>query len=113
MLASSYATGFLLGLSLLIAIGAQNAFVLRQGLLRQHVFAAVLFCAVADMALIVVGVSGLSLLIADVAARYEAALFGLAALWLAWYGVTRLAAPSAPTPPLRLTRPSQTAWRLS
>ena len=90
MLASSYATGFALGFSLLIAIGAQNAFVLRQGLLRQHVFAVVLFCAVADMALIVVGVGGLSLLIADVAARYEAALFGLAALWLAGYGVMRL-----------------------
>ena len=90
MLASSYATGFALGFSLLIAIGAQNAFVLRQGLLRQHVFAVVLFCAVADMALIVVGVGGLSLLIADVAARYEAALFGLAAMWLAGYGIMRL-----------------------
>ena len=90
MLASSYATGFALGFSLLIAIGAQNAFVLRQGLLRQHVFAVVLFCAVADMALIVVSVGGLSLLVADVAARYEAALFGLAAMWLAGYGVMRL-----------------------
>ena len=90
MLAPSYATGFALGFSLLIAIGAQNAFVLRQGLLRQHVFAVVLFCAFADMALIVVGVGGLSLLIADLAARYEAALFGLAALWLAGYGVMRL-----------------------
>jgi len=90
MLASSYATGFALGFSLLIAIGAQNAFVLRQGLLRQHVFAVVLFCAVADMALIVVGVGGLSLLLGAVAARYEAALFGLAALWLAGYGVMRL-----------------------
>ena len=90
MLASSYATGFALGFSLLLAIGAQNAFVLRQGLLRQHLFAVVLFCAVADMALIVVGVGGLSLLIADVAARYEAALFGLAAMWLAGYGVMRL-----------------------
>ena len=90
MLAFSYATGFALGFSLLIAIGAQNAFVLRQGLLRQHVFSVVLFCAVADMALIVVGVGGLSLLIADVAARYEAALFGLAAMWLAGYGVMRL-----------------------
>ena len=90
MLASSYATGFALGFSLLIAIGAQNAFVLRQGLLRQHVFAVVLFCAVADMALIVVSVGGLSLLVADVAARYEAALFGLASMWLAGYGVMRL-----------------------
>ena len=90
MLTSSFATGFALGFSLLIAIGAQNAFVLRQGLLRQHVFVVVLFCAVADMALIVLGVGGLSLLIADFAARYEAVLFGLAAIWLTGYGVMRL-----------------------
>lgn len=90
MLTSSFVTGFALGFSLLIAIGAQNAFVLRQGLLRQHVFAVVLFCAVADMALIVFGVGGLSLLIADFAARYEAVLFGLAAIWLTGYGVMRL-----------------------
>ena len=90
MLTSSFVTGFALGFSLLIAIGAQNAFVLRQGLLRQHVFAVVLFCAVADMALIVPGVGGLSLLIADFAARYEAVLFGLAAIWLTGYGVMRL-----------------------
>ena len=90
MLTSSFVTGFALGFSLLIAIGAQNAFVLRQGLLRQHVFAVVLFCAVADMALIVLGVGGLSLLIADFAARYEAVLFGLAAIWLTGYGVMRL-----------------------
>ena len=90
MLTSSFVTGFALGFSLLIAIGAQNAFVLRQGLLRQHVFAVVLFCAVADMVLIVLGVGGLSLLIADFAARYEAVLFGLAAIWLTGYGVMRL-----------------------
>ena len=90
MLTSSFVTGFALGFSLLIAIGAQNAFVLRQGLLRQHVFAVVLFCAVADMALIVLGVGGLSLLIADFAARYEPVLFGLAAIWLTGYGVMRL-----------------------
>ena len=90
MLTSSFVTGFALGFSLLIAIGAQNAFVLRQGLLRQHVFAVVLFCAAADMALIVLGVGGLSLLIADFAARYEAVLFGLAAIWLTGYGVMRL-----------------------
>ena len=90
MLLSSYATGFALGFSLILAIGAQNAFVLRQGLLRQHVFPVVLFCAVADMILIVAGVGGLSLLIADVASHYAPFLFGFAALWLAVYGVMRL-----------------------
>jgi L-lysine exporter family protein LysE/ArgO len=50
--------GFFLGGSLIIAIGAQNAFVLRQGLLRQHVFPLVLFCAASDAALILLGVAG-------------------------------------------------------
>ena len=87
---SSYATGFALGFSLILAIGAQNAFVLRQGLLRQHVFFVVLFCALADMLLIVAGVAGVSLLIADVAAQHAPLLFGLAALWLSAYGMLRL-----------------------
>lgn len=90
MLLSAYATGFALGFSLILAIGAQNAFVLRQGLLRQHVLPVVLFCAIADIILIVAGIAGLSLLIADAVNRYASALFGLAALWLAGYGVMRL-----------------------
>lgn len=90
MLLSAYGTGFALGLSLILAIGAQNAFVLRQGLLRQHVLLVVLFCASADMILILAGVAGLSLLIADAVSQYLSVLFGLAALWLAGYGVMRL-----------------------
>jgi L-lysine exporter family protein LysE/ArgO len=50
--------GLGLGLSLIIAIGAQNAFVLRQGLRREHVLAVVLICAVSDAVLITVGVAG-------------------------------------------------------
>jgi threonine/homoserine/homoserine lactone efflux protein len=50
--------GFGLSLSLILAIGAQNAFVLRQGLLRQHVLPLVLFCACSDALLINVGVAG-------------------------------------------------------
>jgi L-lysine exporter family protein LysE/ArgO len=50
--------GFGLGLSLIIAIGAQNAFVLRQGLRREHVLAVVLICALSDAVLILVGVAG-------------------------------------------------------
>lgn len=50
--------GFKLGLGLILAIGAQNAFVLRQGLRREHVFAVALFCALSDAILIAVGVSG-------------------------------------------------------
>ena len=50
--------GFLTGLSLILAIGAQNAFVLRQGIRREHVAAVVLVCAVSDAVLIVAGVAG-------------------------------------------------------
>lgn len=58
------ASGFLLGASLIIAIGAQNAFILRQGLLRQHVFVLCLICALSDAVLIAVGVGGFGALVA-------------------------------------------------
>jgi L-lysine exporter family protein LysE/ArgO len=51
--------GFLLGASLIVAIGAQNAFVLRQGLARSHVFPIATFCFLADALLIAAGVGGL------------------------------------------------------
>jgi L-lysine exporter family protein LysE/ArgO len=87
---SSFGTGFALGFSLILAIGAQNAFVLRQGLMRRHVLPVVLFCAMADMLLIVAGVAGVSLLIADIASRHAPVLFGVAAIWLAGYGLLRV-----------------------
>jgi L-lysine exporter family protein LysE/ArgO len=59
---SALATGFVLGLSLILAIGAQNAFVLRQGLRGEHVFAVCLTCAVSDAILISVGVAGMGFL---------------------------------------------------
>ena len=55
--------GFLTGLSLIIAIGAQNAYVLRLGLARNHVFLAVAICASADALLIAAGVGGLGVLV--------------------------------------------------
>lgn len=54
----TFATGFALGFSLILAIGAQNAFVLRQGLRRSHVFAVCLTCALSDAILIAAGVAG-------------------------------------------------------
>ncbi len=54
--------GLGLGLSLIIAIGAQNAFVLRQGLRREHVLLVVAICAISDLALIAVGIGGGGLL---------------------------------------------------
>lgn len=62
---SAAISGFLLGASLIIAIGAQNAFILRQGLLRQHVFILCLICAASDALLIGAGVAGLGTLISQ------------------------------------------------
>ena len=58
-------SGLLLGGSLIIAIGAQNAFILRQGLLREHVFVLCLICALSDALLIAAGVLGLGTLVAQ------------------------------------------------
>jgi L-lysine exporter family protein LysE/ArgO len=55
-----FAQGLLLSLGLIVAIGAQNAFVLRQGLRREHVGSVVAFCAVADALLITAGVLGMA-----------------------------------------------------
>ncbi|MEP1205885.1 MAG: LysE/ArgO family amino acid transporter [Rhizobiaceae bacterium] len=55
--------GFLLGGGLIVAIGAQNAFILRQGLLRQHVFILCLLAAVFDAVLIILGVVGMGALV--------------------------------------------------
>ena len=60
---STFLAGFGLGLSLIVAIGAQNAFVLRAGLLRQHVFVLCSVCAVSDALLIAAGVLGLGVLV--------------------------------------------------
>jgi L-lysine exporter family protein LysE/ArgO len=56
-------SGFSLGLSLILAIGAQNAFVLKQGLKREHVFLVCLTCAASDAVLILLGVMGLGIII--------------------------------------------------
>src|SRR3990167_9515581 len=55
-----FAQGLVLSLGLIVAIGAQNAFVLRQGLRREHVGSVVLFCALADAVLITAGVLGMA-----------------------------------------------------
>lgn len=56
-------TGLLLGGSLIIAIGAQNAYILRMGLLQHHVFWLCLFCAVSDALLIMLGIAGLGAIV--------------------------------------------------
>lgn len=72
--------GLGLGLSLIIAIGAQNVFVLRQGIRREHVLAVVILCAVSDAVLIAVGISGIGAVLEQLpwllpVARWAGAVF--------------------------------------
>lgn len=82
---SAVIAGFLLSLSLILAIGAQNAFVLRQGLLRQHVFAVCLFCGLSDALLIAGGVAGFGAL-AEAVPWFETVMRFGGAAFLLWYG---------------------------
>ncbi|GJG94218.1 LysE/ArgO family amino acid transporter [Cupriavidus pauculus] len=77
--------GLVLSLGLIVAIGAQNAFVLRQGLRRQHVGSVVLLCALADALLIAAGVMGMARALGDRPAL-AAALALAGAVFLACYG---------------------------
>ncbi|RWR29255.1 amino acid transporter, partial [Sinirhodobacter populi] len=84
-----FLTGLTMGLSLIVAIGAQNAFVLRQGLKGEHVLAVCLACALSDAVLIAVGVTGFGRIMAvvpwlDPVMRYGGAAF------LFWYGAKSL-----------------------
>lgn len=81
----AFLQGLVLSLGLIVAIGAQNAFVLRQGLRREHVGSMVLFCALADAILITAGVLGMAQALGERPGLARAmALAGAA--FLAWYG---------------------------
>lgn len=80
-----YVQGLALGLGLIVAIGAQNAFVLRQGLRREHVATIVLFCAAADALLIAAGVLGMAEALGSRPALARALAYAGAA-FLALYG---------------------------
>ncbi|MDX8121025.1 LysE family transporter [Janthinobacterium sp. GMG2] len=82
---SVFLQGLTLGLGLIVAIGSQNAFVLRQGLRREHVGAIVLFCALADAALIAAGVLGMSRALGQRPMLASALALG-GAIFLAVYG---------------------------
>ncbi|WP_294621713.1 LysE/ArgO family amino acid transporter [uncultured Roseovarius sp.] len=83
--------GYLLGFSLILAIGAQNAFVLRQGLRREHVLPVVLLCGASDAALVTAGVLGFGALSQAVPGLERVMLFGGVA-FLLWYGARNLLA---------------------
>lgn len=82
----SYLQGFAIGLSLIVAIGAQNAFVLKQGLKKQAVFWVCFVCALSDSILVVLGITGFATVI-----QLYPELVGFAkwagAVFLVWYGL--------------------------
>lgn len=82
---SGFISGLLLGLSLILAIGAQNAFILKQGLRREHVFILCTICALSDALLITLGVFGFTWIAAQLPAIESAARYGGAA-FLFFYG---------------------------
>ena len=85
----SYLQGLLLGFSLIIAIGAQNLFVFNQGLIGKYVMIVCLFCSLSDALLILIGYSGLYLIIENnVILQNFIILIGF--LWLLGYGVLKI-----------------------
>ncbi len=85
----SAVAGFLTGLSLIVAIGAQNAYVLRQGILRAHVPAVVAVCAISDLALILAGVGGVGAVVDRAPVLLDVVRwFGV--VFLLWYAVGAL-----------------------
>ncbi len=95
MFVSAFATGFAVCATLIVAIGAQNAFVLRQGIRREHVAPIVLFCAVADLLLIGAGVAGLGAFLGD-SPMLVGALTTAGSAFLVWYGLRALRRAAAP-----------------
>ena len=87
---SAFLTGLFLGLSLIVAIGAQNVFVIRSGILRNHIFYIALFCAISDSLLIILGITGISFFLKDFFNEFSNIIFGFSALWLASYGFLRI-----------------------
>ncbi len=85
-----FINGLSLGLSLILVIGAQNVFVLRQGLSKSHVFSTAIFCSLADTILIIIGVSGASIIMENNIAFLKSVLFTFAAIWLSFYGFLRV-----------------------
>lgn len=98
---SAFFAGFALGFSLILAIGAQNAFVLKQGLKKQHVFLICLICATSDALLITLGILGFGAIVQQfpliaTAARYGGAVFLLVYGALSFYAAIKKSHALAP-----------------
>tara|TARA_Y200000002_G_scaffold360844_1_gene346437 strand:+ start:397 stop:1029 length:633 start_codon:yes stop_codon:yes gene_type:complete len=85
----SYFQGLLLGLSLIIAIGAQNLFVFNQGLIGKHIFLVCLFCSISDTFLILIGYLGIYIIINDNIFLQNLIIF-LGFIWLLIYGILKI-----------------------
>jgi len=85
-MSSPLVLGFIASFTLIAAIGAQNAFVLRQGIRREHVLPVVALCTVSDIALISAGIAGVGALISAHPSALNIAKFG-GALFLVGYGL--------------------------
>ncbi len=86
---SAVLAGFALGGSLIVAIGAQNAFVIRQGVIGTHLFWVCLFCSLSDAVLIWAGTYGLATLLRQLPQLIPVMTYGGAA-FLIWYGTKAL-----------------------
>ena len=98
--------GFALGGGLIVAIGAQNAFVIRQGVLNQFVFAVCVFCSLSDAALIWGGTYGLAAVLAVFPSLVTIMRYGGAA-FLVWYGIKALRRALRPVAMSDSTRDTQ------
>lgn len=88
--------GFALSIGLILALGPQNVFVLRQGLLRSHVFAVCLVCSIADATLIAAGVLGMGSVLAGIeGVEFYIAIF--AATFISGYGILRVRSAMNPS----------------
>lgn len=106
----AFLNGFGLSLSLILAVGAQNAFVLKQGLRREYVLPIVVFCALSDALLMGMGVFGFAALIERIPAAAPVMLwfgaafvfvYGVMSFWRAWQGGEGLDPSGAPKGSLR------------
>lgn len=101
---TAFLAGFFLGLSLIVAIGAQNAFILKQGLRKEYVFTLCSICAISDALLIGAGVFGFALIVEAVPRLQRFALiggliflvlYGGRSFWSAWTKNEKLAVDGA------------------
>ena len=97
---TTWTAGLLTGLALIVAIGAQNAFVLRQGIRREHVGVVVLVCLLSDALLILAGTAGIGVIVEKVPVALEILRWGRAAylIWFAVQSVRSAFSPASLTP---------------